>query len=226
LAAQRDQRFDVIRALNARMHAEEKRGADGLGFYRELLDQTLRFRRASGAVVTRDEYLIDLGNRRTDAEQIEPVWPYRLHGLREHGDRIGAGSGEGEATPARRLAGSFRNVLHLPPRCARQTVAAQGLVQTDKSARTMAATPRHRAFDPVGSFVLEWWHRHRPPVARIRVRTPNRGRSISLTVGTMAFGMPPGRAIFSVSARVPEESWRAPATDAFITRGNTAGSIS
>jgi hypothetical protein len=66
---------DVIRALNAQMHAEEKRGADGLGFYRELLDQTLRFRRASGAVATRDEYLIDLANPANRRDQIDPVGP-------------------------------------------------------------------------------------------------------------------------------------------------------
>lgn len=64
---------DDIRALNAQMHAEEMRGADGLGFYRELLDQTMRFRRANGAVVTRDEYLIDLANPDNRREQIEPV---------------------------------------------------------------------------------------------------------------------------------------------------------
>jgi hypothetical protein len=65
--------MDVIRALNAQMHAEEKRGADGLGFYRELLDQTLRFRRANSAVVTRDEYLIDLANPANRRDQIEPL---------------------------------------------------------------------------------------------------------------------------------------------------------
>jgi Domain of unknown function (DUF4440) len=67
--------LDVIRGLNAQMHAEEKRGADGLGFYRELLDQTLRFRRANGAVVTRNEYLIDLANPANRREQIEPDGP-------------------------------------------------------------------------------------------------------------------------------------------------------
>jgi len=66
---------DEIRVLNAQMHAEEKRGAGGLGFYRELLDQTLRFRRASGAVVTRDEYLIDLANPANTRDEIEPVGP-------------------------------------------------------------------------------------------------------------------------------------------------------
>jgi hypothetical protein len=100
---------DVIRALNAQMHAEEKRGADGLGFYRELLDQTLRFRRANGAVVTRDEYLIDLANPANRREQIEPVGPidctvYENTAiasvlLRVKGDNAGAP-----------LAGSFRNV--------------------------------------------------------------------------------------------------------------------
>ena len=63
---------DEIRVLNAQMHAEEKRGAAGLGFYRELLDQTLRFRRASGAVVTRDEYLIDLANPANTAMRSSP----------------------------------------------------------------------------------------------------------------------------------------------------------
>jgi hypothetical protein len=64
---------DALRVLNAQMHAEEKRGAGGVGFYRELLDQTLRFRRASGAVVTRDEYLIDLANPANTRDEIEPV---------------------------------------------------------------------------------------------------------------------------------------------------------
>ena len=64
---------DEIRVLNAQMHAEEKRGADGVGFYRELLDQSLRFRRANGAVVTRDEYLIDLANPENTRDEIEPV---------------------------------------------------------------------------------------------------------------------------------------------------------
>jgi hypothetical protein len=64
---------DEIRVLNAQMHAEEKRGADGVGFYRELLDQSLRFRRANGAVVTRDEYLIDLANPENIRDEIEPV---------------------------------------------------------------------------------------------------------------------------------------------------------
>ena len=51
-----------VHELTVRMHAEEKRGGDGVAFFRQLLDQTLRFRRASGAVVTRDEFLIDLAN--------------------------------------------------------------------------------------------------------------------------------------------------------------------
>jgi len=67
--------MDEIRELNAQMHAEEKRGADGLGFYRELLDQTLRFRRADGTVVTRDEYLIGLVNPENRRDQIEPDGP-------------------------------------------------------------------------------------------------------------------------------------------------------
>jgi hypothetical protein len=66
---------DVIRVLNAQMSAEEKRGADGVDYYRELLDQSLRFRRASGAVVTRDEYLIDLANPANSRDEIEPVGP-------------------------------------------------------------------------------------------------------------------------------------------------------
>lgn len=100
---------DVIRTLNAQMHAEEKRGADGLGFYRELLDQTLRFRRANGAVVTRDEYLIDLANPANRREQIEPVGAFDCTVyentaiasvlLRVKGSNAGAP-----------FAGSFRNV--------------------------------------------------------------------------------------------------------------------
>jgi hypothetical protein len=66
---------NVIRGLSAQMVAEERGGADGIGFYRELLDQTLRFRRASGAVVTRDEYLIDLANPANRRDQIDPVGP-------------------------------------------------------------------------------------------------------------------------------------------------------
>jgi len=100
---------DVIRTLNARMHAEEKRGVDGLGFYRELLDQTLRFRRASGAVVTRDEYLIDLGNPANRREQIEPVGPidctvYENTAIASVLLRV---KGSNAGAP---LAGSFRNV--------------------------------------------------------------------------------------------------------------------
>lgn len=64
---------DVLRTLNLQMHAEEKRGADGLGFLRELLDPTLRFRRANGVVVTREEYLINLANPENRREKIEPV---------------------------------------------------------------------------------------------------------------------------------------------------------
>lgn len=64
---------DEIRVLTAKMSAEEKKGADGVGFYRELLDQSLRFRRADGAVVTRDEYLIDLANPANSRDEIEPV---------------------------------------------------------------------------------------------------------------------------------------------------------
>src|SRR4051812_31366221 len=66
---------DSVRALNAQMHAEELRGAEGLPFYREVLDQSLRFRRASGDVVTRDEYLIDLANPANRRDEIEAVGP-------------------------------------------------------------------------------------------------------------------------------------------------------
>jgi hypothetical protein len=64
---------EAIRATNVSMHAEEKRGAEGLPFFRNLLDQTLRFRRASGAVATRDEFLIDLANPLNRRDRIEPV---------------------------------------------------------------------------------------------------------------------------------------------------------
>ena len=64
---------DEIRVLTAKMSAEEKKGAEGVGFYRELLDQSLRFRRANGTVVTRDEYLIDLANPANSRDEIEPV---------------------------------------------------------------------------------------------------------------------------------------------------------
>ena len=59
--------------LNRRMHVEETRGNEGVPFFRELLDQTLRFRRASGAIVTREEFLIDLANPANRRETIDPV---------------------------------------------------------------------------------------------------------------------------------------------------------
>lgn len=65
--------LDVIRELNVRMNVEETRGTAGVDFFRDLLDQALRFRRASGAIVTRDEFLIDLANPTNRRERIEPV---------------------------------------------------------------------------------------------------------------------------------------------------------
>lgn len=64
---------DVVRKLSARIDAEEKFGPGGIDFFRETLAQTLRFRRASGAIVTRDEYLIDLANPANRRDKIEPV---------------------------------------------------------------------------------------------------------------------------------------------------------
>lgn len=64
---------DAIRETNLRMHLEEKRGLEGLRFFADLLDQTLRFRRASGAIATRDEFLIDLVNPGNRRDSIEPV---------------------------------------------------------------------------------------------------------------------------------------------------------
>ena len=57
---------NVIRDLNDQMNAEEARGAADVDFFRNLLDQALRFRRASGAIVTREESLMKL------------VEPYRI----------------------------------------------------------------------------------------------------------------------------------------------------
>jgi hypothetical protein len=59
--------------LNRDMRLEETRGRDGVPFFRDLLDQALRFRRASGATVTRDEFLIDLANPANRRDVIEPV---------------------------------------------------------------------------------------------------------------------------------------------------------
>jgi hypothetical protein len=39
----------TIRAKNEQIQAEELRGTEGIGFFRELLDQSPRFRRASSA---------------------------------------------------------------------------------------------------------------------------------------------------------------------------------
>jgi hypothetical protein len=64
---------DTIRDLNVRMQEEETRGLNGFPFFRDLLDQTLRFRRASGAVATRDEFLIDLANPLNRRDRIEAV---------------------------------------------------------------------------------------------------------------------------------------------------------
>lgn len=63
----------AIRAITDRMQVEETRGSQGLPFFRDLLDQTLRFRRADTTVVTRDEFLIDLGNAENRRDRIEPV---------------------------------------------------------------------------------------------------------------------------------------------------------
>jgi hypothetical protein len=63
----------AVRALNSRMHEEETRGAAGVPFFRDLLDQTLRFRRANGAVATRDEFLIDLANPQNRRDRIDAV---------------------------------------------------------------------------------------------------------------------------------------------------------
>jgi hypothetical protein len=40
---------DAIRVLNAQMSAEEKKGVEGVGFFRELLDQSLQ---AAAAIST------------------------------------------------------------------------------------------------------------------------------------------------------------------------------
>ena len=64
---------ETVRELNRRMNVEETRGAAGLPFFRDLLDQTLRFRRASGAIVTREEFLIDLADPANGRERIETM---------------------------------------------------------------------------------------------------------------------------------------------------------
>ena len=70
---------ETLVALNGRMHAEEKRGREGLGFFRDLLDQTLRFRRADGTIVTRDEFLVDLVDPANGRDSIDPVEPLTCH---------------------------------------------------------------------------------------------------------------------------------------------------
>jgi len=69
------QEVEIVRDLNVLMHQEEIRGAQGVGFFRGLLDQSLRFRRASGAIATRDEYLIDLANPQNRRDEITAVGP-------------------------------------------------------------------------------------------------------------------------------------------------------
>jgi hypothetical protein len=66
---------DVVTELNVLMHQQQTAGAQGLGCFRELLDQSLRFRRASGAIATRDEYLIDLANPQNSRDKITAVGP-------------------------------------------------------------------------------------------------------------------------------------------------------
>ncbi|MGE0025910.1 MAG: nuclear transport factor 2 family protein [Thermoleophilia bacterium] len=64
---------DGLREITDRMHREEQRGAEGVPFFAGLLDEDLRFRRASGMVVTRDHFLHDLArpdNRRTRIEAV------------------------------------------------------------------------------------------------------------------------------------------------------------
>jgi Domain of unknown function (DUF4440) len=70
-----DSDLDAIRTLNLQMHVEEKRGAEGVTFFGRVLDQALRFRRANGAVVTRDEFLIGLANPDNHRDAIELVGP-------------------------------------------------------------------------------------------------------------------------------------------------------
>jgi hypothetical protein len=63
-----------LHEITARMHREGQRGAEGVAFFARLLDDDLRFRRAGGAVVTRERFLHDLArpdNRRTRIEAIE-----------------------------------------------------------------------------------------------------------------------------------------------------------
>ena len=64
---------EAILDVNQRMNLEETRGVAGVPFFREILDQSLRFRRASGAIVTRDEFLIDLANPMNTRERIETI---------------------------------------------------------------------------------------------------------------------------------------------------------
>ncbi len=69
----------TIRAINERMHDEETRGIEGVPFFSALLDQMLRFRRANGAIVTRDEFLIDLADARNHRESIGKVGELECH---------------------------------------------------------------------------------------------------------------------------------------------------
>jgi hypothetical protein len=62
-----------LREITDRMHEEEQRGADGVAFFSDLLDEDLRFRRAGGTVVTRDRFLHDLARPDHRRTRIEPV---------------------------------------------------------------------------------------------------------------------------------------------------------
>ena len=63
----------AILAINDRIQDEETRGKQGMLFFSTLLNQTLSFRRASGAVVTREEFLIDLADPANRRDRIAPV---------------------------------------------------------------------------------------------------------------------------------------------------------
>jgi hypothetical protein len=63
----------AIRAINDQIHVEETRGEEGVPFFRGVLDQTLRFRRADKSIVTRDEFLIDLAKAENRRFRIEPA---------------------------------------------------------------------------------------------------------------------------------------------------------
>lgn len=62
-----------ILELNRRLTEEETRGPEGVPFFRDVLDEALRFRRANGAIVTRDEFLIDLADPANRRELSEPA---------------------------------------------------------------------------------------------------------------------------------------------------------